>query len=149
LNGPGIDNKLRQTTGGTASYVIADHLGTTRALADASGSVSSGLGYDSYGNLTTGAASTRYTYTGREFDAETGLMYYRARWYDPQQGRFLSEDPIQFDGGLNWYGYVENDPIQFSDPTGLSKRDRWYGYRNRDFHNWFHRCWKKKGGARR
>jgi RHS repeat-associated protein len=79
---------------------------------------------------------------GREIDPDNGLMYYRARWYDPQQGRFISEDSIQFDGGSNWYGYVENSPFQFGDPTGLSKGDRWYGYRNRDFHKWFHRCSK-------
>jgi RHS repeat-associated protein len=102
--------------------------------------------YDAFGN-SSGSAYTRYTYTGREFDTDTGLYYYRARFYDPVVGRFISEDPIGFDGGLNWYGYVENDPIDFSDPTGLSKGDRWYGYRNRDFHKWFHRCWKQSGEA--
>lgn len=119
LNGPGIDNKLRQTVSGTASYFLADHLGTTRGLTDSSGSVSSTLNYDSFGNVVNGAASTRYTYTGRELDLETGLMYYRARWYDPQQGRFVSEDPIGFSGGINFYAYVENSPLRFSDPSGL------------------------------
>lgn len=86
LNGPGIDNKLRQISGGTPLYFIQDHLGTTRALADASGNVASSLDYDSYGNSSSGPTATRYTYTGREIDSDTGLMYYRARWYDPQQG---------------------------------------------------------------
>ncbi len=49
----------------------------------------------------------------------TGLIYYRARWYDPQQGRFLSEDPISYEGGFNLYSYVDNDPIGFTDPLGL------------------------------
>ena len=121
LNGPGIDNKFRQTAGGVASYLVTDHLGSTRALADASGSVVSSLGYDSYGNVTSGSASTRHTYTGREIDSDTGLMYYRARWYDPQQGRFVSEDPIGFDGGgINLYSYVNNDPVNLLDPMGLS-----------------------------
>jgi RHS repeat-associated protein len=67
---------------------------------------------------------TRYTYTGREFDADTGLMYYRARWYDPQVGRFISEDPIGFRGrDVNFYGYVKNGPLLFRDPSGLQRCD--------------------------
>jgi RHS repeat-associated protein len=58
-------------------------------------------------------------YTGRDYDAETGLNYYRARYYDPVIGRFISEDPIGFDGGNNFYAYVENDPIDWTDPLGL------------------------------
>ncbi|MGH9874512.1 MAG: RHS repeat-associated core domain-containing protein [Pyrinomonadaceae bacterium] len=119
LNGPGIDNKLRQTIG-TASYFIADHLGTTRAFTDASGNLASSLTYDSFGNVASGSAATRFTYTGREFDSETGLMFYRARWYDPQQGRFISEDPIGFEsGGINLFAYVDNNPINLMDPMGL------------------------------
>jgi RHS repeat-associated protein len=101
---------------------VTDHLGTTRALTDASGSPTSNLTYDSFGNVTVGSAATRYTYTGREVDADTGLMYYRARWYDPNQGRFVSEDPIGFDGGINWYVYVVNRPLSYTDPLGLQGR---------------------------
>jgi RHS repeat-associated protein len=119
LNGPGIDNKLRMTAGGVTSYFVADHLGTTQVLTDASGNASSSLSYDSYGNVSSGSASTRYTYTGREADVETGLMYYRARWYDSQQGRFMSEDPIGFKGGPNWYAYVGGNPLSYRDPLGL------------------------------
>src|SRR6266536_2397998 len=119
LNGPGIDNKLRQISGGAALYFVQDHLGTTRALADATGNVSSSLDYDSYGNVSSGSASTRYTYNGREIDSDVGLIYYRARWYDPQQGRFISEDPIGFRGGINFYGFVENNPVNYIDPLGL------------------------------
>jgi RHS repeat-associated protein len=70
--------------------------------------------------VTAGSPNTRYGYTGRELDAATGLMYYRARWYDPQQARFITEDPIGFAGGdTNLYAYVGNDPINFTDPLGL------------------------------
>jgi RHS repeat-associated protein len=124
LNLPGIDNKLRQTVGGSSSYFVTDHLGTTRAFADTSGNVTSSLGYDSYGNITSGSAATRYTYTGREMDADAGLMYYRARWYDPQQGSFISEDPIGFEGGFNLYTYVENNPVNDMDPFGLEGTGR-------------------------
>lgn len=119
LNAPGIDNKLRQSVSGTASYFLGDHLGSTRALADASGNVSSSLTYDSFGATT--SAATRYTFTGREQDDDVGLIYFRARWYDPAQGRFISEDPIGFNGGMNWYAYVNNSPLNAIDPYGLAK----------------------------
>jgi len=50
---------------------------------------------------------------------ETSLYYYRARYYDPQAGRFVSEDPVRFDGGVGFYRYVRNDPVLLKDPTGL------------------------------
>jgi RHS repeat-associated protein len=68
-----------------------------------------------------GTISQPYTYTGREWDAETGLYYYRARYYDPQAGRFITEDPIGIGGGVNYYTYVLNDPIDYTDPFGLEK----------------------------
>jgi RHS repeat-associated protein len=135
LNGPGIDNKLRQTrpysTGCTNSippqcntefateYFLQDHLGSTNGLTDTSGSLTSTGSYDSFGNPTS-VANSRYGFTGRESGDVAGLMYYRARWYDPDLGRFMSEDPISFRGGdINLYGYVKNNPINFTDPTGL------------------------------
>jgi RHS repeat-associated protein len=62
---------------------------------------------------------TRYRYTGREFDGETGLYYYRARYYDANVGRFIGQDPIGFEAGdANLYRYVENRPIDRIDPSG-------------------------------
>ncbi|HEY2973223.1 MAG TPA: RHS repeat-associated core domain-containing protein, partial [Pyrinomonadaceae bacterium] len=121
LSGSGIDNHLRQSSATTGvSYYLSDHLGSTAGMTDASGNLVETDSYDSFGN-SAGSGLTRYGYTGRERDPDTGMMYYRARWYDPQVGRFLSEDPIGFDGGMNWYSYVENDPIDYSDPSGLQK----------------------------
>ena len=62
----------------------------------------------------------RFRHAGREYDAEAGIYYNRARYYDPQLGRFLSEDPIGIAGGLNLYAYAGNDPVSVSDPTGTS-----------------------------
>jgi RHS repeat-associated protein len=122
LNGPDIDDKLRQNANGTASYFVTDHLGTTRGFTDASGNLAASIGYDSFGN-TDGSSSTRYTYTGREYDADTSLYYYRARFYDPQLGRFISEDPIGFEGGdVNLYDYVFDNPTNDSDESGLQGR---------------------------
>jgi RHS repeat-associated protein len=58
-------------------------------------------------------------FTGREWDPEIGLYYYRARYYDPKAGRFISEDPIGLTGGMNYYAYVGNQPIEGWDPLGL------------------------------
>jgi RHS repeat-associated protein len=118
LNGGGIDNKLRQrasTAPGNPQYFLQDHLGSTIAMTDVSGGVLERQSYEPFG-ATSGSALTRYGYTGREMDSQTGLMYYRARWYDPQQSRFISEDPI---GGMNQYTYGSNNPIIYGDPLGL------------------------------
>ncbi len=63
-------------------------------------------------------------FTGREWDPETGLYYYRARYYDPKIGRFISEDPLPLRARkpreLDAYAYVANNPVNYSDPTGLA-----------------------------
>jgi RHS repeat-associated protein len=77
--------------------------------------------YDSFGKLTASSGSlvNSFQYTARESDTETGLYYYRARYYDPTAGRFVSEDPIGFYGGdTNLYRYVWNSPTRFADPIG-------------------------------
>ncbi len=119
LNGPGIDNHLRQTSATTGvSYFLTDHLGSTAGLTDTSANLVEQPSYDSFGN-SAGSPRTRYGYTGRERDPDTGLLYYRARFYDPQLGRFISEDPIGAAGGSNQFAYVENNALVFSDPQGL------------------------------
>ena len=119
LNGPGIDNHLRQTSGATgALYFLRDHLGSTQGLTNSSGSVVEWQRYTAFGE-STGSSLTRYGFTGREVDGATGLLYYRARWYDPQQGRFLSQDPMHGTAGLNLYSYAANNPLSLTDPLGL------------------------------
>ncbi len=119
-NGLGIDNKLKQETGGSASYFLQNHLGSTVKLTNSSGSVTESNSYDSFGRPTNTSFSTRYQFTGREYNSFSGLQYSRARFYDPQIGRFISEDPIGFAGGdVNLYAYVRNNPLKFRDPTGL------------------------------
>jgi RHS repeat-associated protein len=83
---------------------------------------------DAWGNLESGASTPGYAFTGREWDPETGLYYYRARYYDPKAGRFLGEDPIGFQGGVNFYAYVGSNPSSLRDPYGL---DPWPDARDR------------------
>jgi RHS repeat-associated protein len=127
LNGAGIDNKIRQTVNGQAQYFLSDHLGSTNALTDATGTVISSTNYDSFGNATNSSFPTRYQFTGREFDDLTGLHYYRARFYDANLGRFISEDPIGLNGGINPFVYVKNNPLFYKDPLGLTENPFYYG----------------------
>ena len=121
INAPGIDNKLSYQAEGNDYYFLADHLGSTVGLADSDGNIGDAdkTSYDSFGNATNSSFSSRYQFTGREFDSFTGLQFSRARFYDPGIGRFVSEDPIGFRGGdVNLYGYVWNNPIDKTDPSG-------------------------------
>jgi len=61
-----------------------------------------------------------YMFTGRRFDIETGLYYYRARYYNPHIGRFMQTDPVGYDDGINWYLYCGNNPLGMTDPSGLT-----------------------------
>jgi RHS repeat-associated protein len=118
-----IDEPLVMLRGGAASFYNADGLGSVTSLTNSSGAAAETYTYDSFGKQTVSAGSlvNPFQYTGREFDAETGLYYYRARYYDSTTGRFLSEDPIGFTGGdVNTYRYVQNSPVNFTDPVGLA-----------------------------
>lgn len=120
LTGLGIDQRYARNDTGGRTYFLTDQLGSTRMLTNAAGSAVQRYEYDPYG--TTTQSSTAYTnpyqYTGREKDLN-GLYYYRARYYRPQWGRFISEDPIQLAAGPNVYAYVTGNPVTFTDPLGL------------------------------
>ncbi len=116
----GVDQPLAFTRGSTTSYYEGDGQGSVTSLSNSSAALANTYTYDSYGKLTasTGTITNPYRNTGREFDSETGAYYYRARYYDTSVGRFISEDPIGFDAGTNFYRYALNNPIRFSDPFG-------------------------------
>jgi RHS repeat-associated protein len=123
LDGPAVDQVFaQQDAAGHVLWLLPDHLGSTRDLADDSGAVVNHIVYDAFGKVVSQsnpAAGTRYLFTGRELDAETGLYYYRARYYDPATGRFLNEDPSRFGGGdVNLVRYVKDNPVSGKDPTG-------------------------------
>ncbi len=120
-HGVGIDEPLDSVTGSGTRYYGADALGSVTSLADISGSLTDSYVNDSFGKTVTSSGTTRnpFRFTARDLDAETGLMYYRARYYDGSVGRFLTEDPIGFRGGPNLYEYVHNRPTGDIDPWGL------------------------------
>ena len=140
-NGPGIDNKLWFWPGQPMPvYVLKDHLGSTRGFMVASGQFMGPYNYDSFGKPL-GTLPMRFAYAGREYDSDTELYYYRARWYDPQARRFISEDPIGLNGGINLYAYVQNNPMSYTDPFGLKKGDQAFGLPNK-FGDWYHKKYK-------
>lgn len=120
--GSGVDEPLAAYRGGTWEFYQADGLGSITSLSTSAGTVSDSFTYDSFGNVSssTGSFAQPFRYTGREWDLETGLYYYRARYYDAQNGRFLSEDPVGFQAGVNFYRHVGNNPIRFRDPSGMN-----------------------------
>jgi RHS repeat-associated protein len=121
-HGPGIDEPIAVTKGGSTFFYHQDGLGTVTDLTDSAGATAKSYAYDAYGTIVdqTGTVEQPYTYTGREFDAETGLYYYRARYYDPANGRFLQKDPLGFMGkDVNLYRYVHSNPANQTDPAGL------------------------------
>jgi RHS repeat-associated protein len=158
IHGPGIDEPLMMERDGKIYYFIPDALGSIRALVDTKGYIRQMYEYDAFGNIVqildeegapipiNEAITNPYTFTGREFDPETGLYYYRARYYDPTIGRFLQEDPTlllylnlpedlsfwsslfvkqsmpqimaQLPQRLSSYVYVTNNPLNWIDPYG-------------------------------
>src|SRR6185369_13021141 len=100
-------------------------LGSTRALTNSQGAVTDRYSYDAFGQLlsSTGTTVNSFLYTGEQRDDAAGLYYLRARNYDPAIGRFMTQDQhegsLQEPASLNKYVYVQNDPVNMTDPTGL------------------------------
>jgi RHS repeat-associated protein len=119
VHGPNTDEPLAQEDGaGALSHIHADGLGSVVRTTNAAGAAIYSRRYDAFGNLEIGAISG-HAFTGREWDAAAGLAYYRARYYDPSTGRFQSEDPIRWIGGMNLFEYAASRPTTLRDPKGL------------------------------
>ena len=115
-----IDEPLAMLRGATTSYYEADSLGSITSLSSAAGALAQTYTFDSFGKLTASSGSlvNPFQYTGRESDSETGLYFYRARYYDQSTGRFLSEDTARFSESTNFYPYVGSNPLTYKDPFG-------------------------------
>lgn len=124
-------------------YYHFDGLGSVIALSDSSGDIVEQYSYDVFGEPNRiSSVGNPYLFTGRRYDTETGLYYYRFRYYNPDLGRFMSADPwgivpdggkhnpfyptMQYSEGIraNLYTYVANNAVNFTDPFGLKKRPR-------------------------
>jgi RHS repeat-associated protein len=126
IYGPGGTPIEQVAPGGTISYIHTDQLGSTRALTDKNGRLLGLYDYDPYGNQThsTNAAVTPLGYAGQYTDPTTGLIYMRARWYDPHAAQFLTRDPLGLAaGGHDPYSYTNQNPTNLIDPLGLASCD--------------------------
>ena len=118
--GPRIDEPVRISSPAGTHYYHADHLGTIVALSDSNGELAETYAYSPFGRpARTSGVGNPLLYTGRDYDEETGLYYYRARYYSPELSRFLSPDPLgPASGDLNAYAYCLNNPVMYTDPSG-------------------------------
>ena len=129
--GRGVDNVLQMTKGTNKYYYHKDHLGSILAITDANGTVVERYEYDPYGNVTifdargsilqNSTIGNRYMFSGREYDNETGLYYFRARTMCPTLGRFMQADPYLYIDSYNYYTYVDNMPLRYIDANGFKR----------------------------
>ena len=119
LTGLNIDEYFMRTDVAGPMNFLTDTLGSTLALTDLSGAINTSYSYEPFGKTTIGGSNSNpYQFTGRENDG-TGSYFYRARYYDPNIGRFISQDPLELNGnGTNFDAYAGNDPIDNADPSG-------------------------------
>jgi RHS repeat-associated protein len=119
MYGPG-DLPIEQiTSGGTVSYLHHDQAGSTRLLTGSTGTVTGKCTYSAYGAPTCeGSGTTPLGYDAQYTSSDTGLIYMRARTYDPATAQFLSVDPLAAITGAP-YNYASDNPVNEADPTGL------------------------------
>jgi RHS repeat-associated protein len=119
---PGTFAPLAKMAGGKRYGVVVDHLGTPKMMADEAGALAWKAQLDVYGVAQSEVALTGcpWRWPGQYEDEETGLFYNRFRYYDPEAGRYVSQDPIRLDGGLGTYAYP-SDVLRWFDPYGLAR----------------------------
>jgi RHS repeat-associated protein len=122
--GVGIDEPVAMYVNGDGWYYYHyDGLGPVIALSDSSGNIVEQCSYDIFGEPSCISDGNPYKFTGRRYDAETGLYYYRERYYSPELGRFLQPDRLYYNDSFNLYVYCWNNPLNWVDPWGLCKDD--------------------------
>ena len=119
--------RIAKKTGSAVKYFHSDHLGSTRLVTDSSGQPTYESDYKPFGQEANATGTEKYAFTGQYSEADIGLYYFGARWYDASLGRFISEDPLK--GSMissqsqNPYVYCMNNPLRYVDPTGMLLTD--------------------------
>ncbi len=139
IYGPGADEPvcmIDAVDNDAEYYYHFDGLGSVVALSDSNGDTVQTYEYSIYGQVAASEVeflTNPYMFTSQRFDIETGLYYYRARYYNPYTGRFMQTDPIGYGDGINWYVFCGNNPIGRVDPYGLyfTFLDSWYTEKNK------------------
>ncbi|MEW6026192.1 MAG: RHS repeat-associated core domain-containing protein [Planctomycetota bacterium] len=117
---PFLDQNLLMTRASMPYYYMVDGLGSVRNIIDQRQRVRNRYDYYAFGETLSQVegVSNRYRFTSREWDSESANYYYRARYYTPITGRFIARDPIEYEGGINFYTYVGNNSVNKIDPSG-------------------------------
>ncbi len=138
--GTGIDEPIGESRGAASGFYEQDGLGSVTSLSSFAGALVDTYTYNSFGASTasTGTLLNPFQYTGRDFDSETGIQYYQARYYDSVNGRFINEDRVRFKGGINFYRYVNNNPVNLVDPFGDGPLT--WGFKCLMFRYYYGRC---------
>jgi RHS repeat-associated protein len=129
IYGPGMDRALKMERGSGSYFYHHEGVGSVTMVTNSSGAPVESYSYEVYGKPTIRNKSGKviastgidnpYLFAGRDYDKDAGLFYYRARWYNPTMGRFLTRDPVGLAGGdQNLYRYVWNNPVLYVDPYG-------------------------------
>ena len=127
--GTWVDDIVSMSRNGNSYYYHTNTVGSVTSVTDGSGKTVERYEYDAFGNvsfynenfsqLAGSGINNSYMFTGRQYEAETGLYFYRTRYYDPRHGRFLQRDPLDYEDGMGLYTYVSNRPSFLIDPLGL------------------------------
>jgi len=125
LQRPAAFTSIDVADNNAAYYYHYDALGSVVALSNSNVDSCQSYEYSAYGQVAASDPNfltNPYMFTGRRFDIETGLYYYRARYYNPHIGRFMQTDPVGYSGGINWYLYCWNNPVGWVDSTGCEPK---------------------------
>ena len=118
---PGVDQPHSLRYQGNTYYYALEQPGHVMGLINSARQVVNHYEYEPFGlpRRATEQVPQPLRFGARELESETGLYSFRNRWYDPDLGRFLSEDPIGLEGGINLYAFAGNNPLNYTDPYGL------------------------------